>query len=359
MRMELLVDASDFWARLRDDLRDAGRSAYIQTFSFEGDRVGTALARGLERCPALDRRLLIDGFSLLYHNDRLIPGRAWLERPFRREVMLTHRWVRRLRERGTGVRFGNPIGPAPVKLIRRNHKKLVVIDDRVVYLGGINFSDHNFAWHDMMLRVEDRELGRLLAADFRASWGGQPQAMDRIVGPIHVISLTGRGNATRLAPVLEAVGSARRSIDVMSAYLSYPFTRHLGAARARGVRVRVITPGQNNKGNLARHILHVAHRHDFEVFRYPGRMSHLKAMTIDDEWLVMGSSNFDFMSYHILEELIVMTRHRPTVETFIERVWEPDLATAQLTNNRLSIGTRLGHAAVQLGAGVASVLALP
>ena len=121
MNVELLVDAPEFWARLQDDLRRAERSAYIQTFTFEGDRVGVALGRALERSPADDRRLLVDSYSLLYHSDRIIPGPAWLDRRFRREVMLTHRWVRRLRDGGAGVRFGNPLGPWPLKLVRRNH----------------------------------------------------------------------------------------------------------------------------------------------------------------------------------------------------------------------------------------------
>ncbi len=301
---------------------------------------------------------MIDGYSLLSHNDRIIPGPAWFDRAFRREVMLTHRWVRRLRKGGAGVRFGNPIGPWPVKLIRRNHKKLVVIDDRITYLGGINFSEHNFAWHDMMFRVEDFGLGRLLSADFQASYEGRSQAYDRTVGPFRVISLNGHGNAKRLEPIFEAIAAARHSIDVVSAYLSYPFTDHLAAARRRGVRVRVLTPERNNKPNLARHILQTAHRHGFDVFRYGG-MSHMKAMLIDDALLIAGSINFDFMSYHILEELMVMTRNRTMIDAFVEQVWAPDLRSARRVSIRPSLRTRLGHAKVLVGATGARMLALP
>lgn len=359
MRTQVLVDAAEFWERLKDDLRDARERVYVQTFSFEGDRVGTALGRALERCRAIDRRLLVDGFSLLYHNDRLIPGPAWLERPFRREVKLTHRWVSRLRDGGARVKFGNPIGPWPLKLVRRNHKKLVVIDDRISYFGGINFSEHNFEWHDVMFRVECSEFARVLAGDFRASWDGRPQTMDEQVGPFRVLSLNGRGNSRMLRPVLEAIAAAQRSIDVMSAYLSHPFTHHLAAAQRRGTRVRVLTPAANNKSNLARHILQRAHRDDFDVFRFPGVMSHMKAMLIDDELLVAGSSNFDFMSYHILEEIIVMTRDPATVESFVERVWIPDLAGASQARVHPSIGTWYGDAVVHLGAAVAGALARP
>jgi cardiolipin synthase len=358
MNIELLVDAAEFWARMRDDLRAAERSAYIQTFTFEGDRVGVRLARAMRDCPAADRRLLVDQYSLLYHSDRIVPGPAWLDRAFRREVALTHRWVKRLRAQGVGVRFSNPLGPSPLNLVRRNHKKIAVFDGRIAYVGGINFSEHNFAWHDMMFRIEGADLGSLLAADFLATWDGRPRASDRDVGPLRVISLNGRGNRAGMRPVLDAVDGARHSIDVASAYLSHPFTRHLARARARGVRVRVITPAENNKSNLARHILEVAHRKGLEVHRYRGGMSHMKAMLIDGDVLVAGSSNFDFMSLHVLEELVVMTRDPGMINAFLNRVWRPDLAGALPARAGSSLGTRLGHAAVRVGAVLASTLAL-
>ena len=358
MKIELLLDADEFWARLRGDLAAARQRAWIQTFTFEGDRVGTALGRALRSCGAADRRLLVDRYSILYHSDRLVPGPAWLDRAFRREVFLTHRWVRRLRSEGVAVRFSNPLGPNPVRLVRRNHKKLAVFDDRVAYIGGINFSDHNFAWHDMMFRVESDGLAELLASDFEASWSGRPVALDRTVGPLRVISLNGRANGEAVTPLLDVVSGARESIDVVSAYLSHPFTDHLARACRRGVRVRVLTPSRNNKSNLARHILETAHRSGFEVYRYPGGMSHMKAMLVDGEVLVAGSSNFDFMSYHILEELVVITRHSGMIADFTRRVWLQDVAGLDPVRVRSSLGTRLGDAAVRVGAALAGTLAL-
>ena len=357
MHVEILVGAPEFWERLKQDLRTARASAYVQTFTFEGDQVGAALGRALEACVAVDRKLLIDGYSLLYHNDRLIPGPAWLGRSFRREVASTWQWVGRLRRAGAGVRFGNPIGPSPLRLARRNHKKLVVIDERVAYLGGINFSEHNFAWHDMMLRLEAPDLGRVLANDFRRSWCGQSVAFDRAFGAIRVISLNGRGNARRMRPVIDAIESARFRIDAVSPYLSPPFTDRLASARRRGVHVRVLTPAENNKSNLARHVLHAAHRHGFEVALGAG-MSHMKAMLIDNELLIAGSCNFDSMGYYILEDLILMTRAPVVVDRFRSSVWEADLERAVPIVPRASIGTRLGHAAVRVGAACAATLAL-
>jgi cardiolipin synthase len=313
----------------------------------------------MEECTAVDRRLLIDSYSLLYHSDRVIPGPAWLDRELRSEVLITHRWVRRLRRRRVGVKFSNPLGPSPANLVRRSHKKLAVVDDRIAYLGGINFSVHNFAWHDMMFRIESAQLASALADDFRATWNGTPAKMDRWVGPVRLISLNGRGNSRGLEPIMDAMRSAKESIDVLSAYLSHPFTSELGAARRRGVHVRVLTPAENNKANLARHIRLAAHRHGFDVFTHPGGMIHLKAMLIDGELLVAGSSNFDFLSYHILEELLFVSREPAMVAPFVDRIWAPGFARAARVGAPPGIRTRLGDAAVRAAAVVAAAVALP
>ena len=129
-------------------------------------------------------------------------------------------------------------------------------------------------------------------------------------------------------------------------------------AKERGVTVRVLTPKNNNKANLQRHIMHAAHRYGLDVYEFEGVMNHLKAMVIDDRQLVAGSSNFDFMSYHILEETIVMTEEPSMVEAFVSRVWEPDLAAASKATVRPSLSYRAGDAAVRAGAALASALAL-
>ena len=359
MRVEVLADASEFWQRFRKDLAIATGSAYVQTFSFEGDRVGTALGRVLERCPARDRRLLVDRYSLLYQSDRLVLGRAWLEKSFRREFFLALRWMKRLRAGGVRTRFGNPLGPRPFDVIRRNHKKLIVVDERIAYFGGINFCDHNFDWHDMMLRVDHPAVGRLLADDFRATWAGQARSMDHTIGGLRLTSTNGRGNAAGMTPLTEAIRGATRSVDVVSPYLSPPFTDWLGEASRAGARVRVLTPSWNNKPAFKSHVAHAARRHGFELFEYPDGMNHIKAMLIDGETLVTGSSNFDFLSFTLLDELVVMTRDRGTTDHFVERVWDPDMAAAEPVRPQLTLRTAFGHAVVRASSALSRFVASP
>jgi cardiolipin synthase len=154
--MRLLVDAPEFWSALREDLAAARHEVFAQMLTFEADSAGRALADALLACRAPDRRLVVDSHSRHIVSDKLVcHPKHLLDRGLRREVRETRRTIAELRAAGVPVRYVNPLGPLLVRFPVRNHKKLAVVDGRAAYLGGINFSDHNFAWHDVMLRIDD------------------------------------------------------------------------------------------------------------------------------------------------------------------------------------------------------------
>jgi cardiolipin synthase len=162
----------------------------------------------------------------------------------------------------------------------RNHKKLIVADD-VAYIGGINFSDHNFAWHDLMLRIEAPGPAAFLAADFEATWRGEAALAEARFDGLHLSALDGRTNVRGFAPLLEAIAAAQRHICVVSPYLSFPFIGALADAANRGVDVELLTPFGNNKPMVRSYLLDAAGRAGFRIGLVPG-MSHLKAMLIEE-----------------------------------------------------------------------------
>ncbi len=332
-RTEILVDSEAVWASVRADLAAARASVFVQTYSFEGDWVGTALSDALLDARASDRRLLVDSYTRANQNDRWIalPGTLF-DPAFRAEVRNTARLVRTLRAGGVGVRFGRPFGILGQRFLNRDHKKLVLVDDRVSYVGGVNFSEHNFAWHDLMVRIEDADVARFLGRDFEASWAGRSERA-RASFPERELDLRllpGAGNRAEYRDLLGLIDAAERSIDVVGPYASPPFTERLAAAAARGVRVRIVTPRSNNKTYLRNYLLALAARAGFEVWLFEGGMIHMKCMLIDDATLVTGSSNFDLMSYNgFLAEVVAVFRSEEVVEAFRRRVLEPDLRASR------------------------------
>ena len=144
--MQLLVNFNEFWSRLTEDIRLAQQSIFIQTFAFEGDSVGKQLSEALLSSTAHDKRILADSFTRVVLSDRFCYSPVNIfDISLRSEAHDTSAMISRLQAAGVKVRFTNPYGASPRKLLSRNHKKLIVIDKHVAYLGGINFSEHNAA----------------------------------------------------------------------------------------------------------------------------------------------------------------------------------------------------------------------
>ena len=329
--IELLVDSNEFMERLESDLASARDHVYIQTMSFEGDTAGKRLAVLLKSSSAPDKKLLVDDYSRFVVNDKFkFFPKYWRDRDVRYELERTESLLSDLCASGIPVRLTNPVDPFLVRFIARNHKKLIIVDREISYIGGINFCDHNFAWHDMMIRIRSEEVADFLKHDFTATWNGTDLCAERDFGGLWLAVIDGNSNHAGFAPVLGAIDAARHSIIIESAYLSFPFFSYLRDAHRRGIRVVILTPAMNNKPIMKQYILWEALKAGFEVRLYPERMNHLKAILIDDSTLIFGSSNFDYISHAIQQEILACIIDQDVISTFKKRVLDPDLDRSEI-----------------------------
>jgi cardiolipin synthase len=328
MPTELLVNFKEFWTRLRADISAARESVLVQTFALEGDSIGKQLAEALLASPAKDKRILADSFTRIVLSDRFRYAPASLLDPkLKEEAHETELMSAQLASAGVAIKFTNPYGASPRKLLSRNHKKLIVIDNRAAYIGGINFSEHNAAWHDMMFRIDDVNAVEFLQKDFVSSWNGRNRFARSSVNDIELWALDSRHNRRAFQRVLELIDRAQRRVFVESPYITFPFYERLRAAAVRGVEVNIVTPEQNNWRLFRNYARLESARSGIDLRLYRG-MSHLKAMLIDDDYLVAGSSNFDYLSYRLYQEILaIFTDHR-LIDNFRERVMLADIACA-------------------------------
>lgn len=324
MEYRLLVGSAAFWAAARADIAAAKRRMLVQAMTFEADAAGRAVAAAVDASTAADRRVLVDDYSRHVINDHVVAATRKPE--IRREARDTRAMFDALVARDVGVRVTNPIGRNPARYAVRNHKKLIVADD-VAYIGGINFSDHNFAWHDMMLRLALPDAAAFLAADFDATWHSRPLTAHARFGALSLTALDGRDNARGFAETMAAIAAARASINVVSAYPTFPFVDALAAAARRGVAVRVFTPLPNNKPVVRDYLLAATRAAGITVRLLP-EMTHLKAMLIDGERLIAGSTNFDFASWHVEEEYVAILDDPALADAFHAAVIAPAEAAA-------------------------------
>ena len=302
-----LLDNREFVAELHQALRSAERRVLVQVMTFDGDASGLAVADLMADAAGrgVEVRLLVDCFALRYVSDRKATDPS-----VQAEAAETKAMFARLRAAGVSVTFTQPFGPVLFFGLSRNHKKLYVVDDHA-YVGGINISDHNFAWRDFMVRTEDPTVVEALAEDFGYTERGARRSVSSAV-------LTNR----RIEPAFtEIVRGASRSLVLASPYsLDVGIVRLLGQARAPAKTV--ITAKQNNYRWLRTvepYIWRRLARSGVDLRTYPD-FFHARFLLADDDKLLVGSSNFSRHSFRCNQEVCLLITDTEFIADFKDRM---------------------------------------
>ncbi|GAB4236098.1 MAG: hypothetical protein Tsb0034_10550 [Ekhidna sp.] len=317
---KILLGSERFKAQLEQVAAEARDSLLVQAMTFEGDDAGEWLIETMMQSPAKDKRLLIDSYSKVVVNDHfVISGKYLSDKAFRDEVKNTKAVLEKARTAGIAYKFVNPVGFLGQKYPLRNHKKMVVVDGVYSYLGGINFSDHNFAWHDMMIELTDEKVGKILVDDFNQTWNGINQSKVAKVGNGELYFFNGRKSQSLYEHLFQHLRDATERIDIISPYISEPLLSVVKEISKKGVGVTVISPSKNNKSIFRNLILSEYQKGYFKLKEFEG-MSHMKAILIDNNKLIFGSSNYDLISYYFEQEVVMMLQDKSLVEQFQELV---------------------------------------
>jgi cardiolipin synthase len=211
---------------------------------------------------------------------------------------------------------------------RRDHKKLLIVDCRLAFTGGINVGDEycpadegGGGWHDLCAQIEGPAVRDLLGV-FAATWhdhGGSPftlparpaeppASVGRPLSWVEVIANLGTVARPRMRrAVMHAIERAEKSVRILNAYFipDAALCRRLAAAVSRGVEVSVIVPSRSDLTLVhfaSRHLYAWLMRSGVRIFEWQGRMMHAKAAAIDGVWATIGSYNLDRRSFaHNLE----------------------------------------------------------
>ena len=302
-----LLDNREFIEDLHRALRRAERRVLVQVMTFDGDTSGLAVAELMADAAGrgVDVRLLVDLFALRYVSDR--PAKL---PEVRQEAAETAAMFERLRAAGVGVTFTQPWGPVLLFGLSRNHKKLYVVDHHA-YVGGINISDHNFAWRDFMIGITDPASVELLAEDFALTERGERQSLSGSI-------IT---NAEIEPAFRDIVNRATRSLVLAS-----PYSLDIGIVklleRAQAPDKTVIMARSNNFRWLRAaepHIRGRLARRGVDLRTYPD-FFHARFLLADDDRLLVGSSNFSRHSFRCNQEVCLLITDTDFIAGFKARM---------------------------------------
>ncbi len=299
--IEIFTEGNAKFESLERDLSNARHNIFLQYYIFSDDEVGRRIAAILKQKAreGLDVRVIYDHVGSFSSRNRFFKD---------------------LREAGVNARpFFRVTFPTLASRINwRNHRKIVVIDNAIGYIGGMNIADRYVKaigkegpWRDTHFRVKGDIVSQLLYS-FAVDWSfmGQPLLN---TGPQLLahepnelgIQFVASGPTTNWDNLslcfLRAISSAHKSIYIQTPYFlpTEALLKALQAAALSKVDVRVMIPRRSDSRLLqlaSFSYITECLKAGIKVYLYEEGMLHAKTMIIDEDFVTAGSTNFDFRS---------------------------------------------------------------
>lgn len=301
----LYIEGDVLYDTMLGAIAAARHRVWLESYIFADDPVGLRFAAALaERAAAgCDVRLHIDAAGSLF----------WVSRRMERD----------LRDHGVRVRwFHRWHWRQPWRYNRRNHRKLLVVDNRAAFVGGFNIHVENSLrlygerrWRDTHVRLAGRYVGEA-AALFKHFWRGRHRwAPDVGDGRTSVLMPNYTPKCPRVLRCAydEAFREAQGYIYLTSPYF-VPDHRTQGGmieAASRGVDVRLLVPGKSDVPITqwaARGAYQKLLDGGVRIYEFLPRVLHAKTVVADGRWAMVGTANLDYRSLFLNYELNLISR---------------------------------------------------
>lgn len=315
----LLMNGQEKFDDMFCAIRQAQSSVHLEYFNFRNDSVASLLFDILAEKvkEGVEVRALFDGFGNFSNN-----------KPLKK------RHVRDIRKSGIEIYEYNPIGfPWVDDLFNRDHRKIVVIDGKIAYTGGMNVADYYIEgtevvgeWHDMHCRIEGDEVNTLQKI-FLRMWNkvsgqdihgakyyrglGDTSYFENLKQDTCATAGKKKAGIINREPVassdiirtfyLDAINDAKDSIKIINPYftLSHKLKKALRKAVKRGVKVEIMLSVKSDiplTPDCGFYNAHKLMKHGVDVWMYTPGFHHTKIITVDGKFCTVGSANLNARS---------------------------------------------------------------
>jgi cardiolipin synthase len=288
-RVDLLDGGREAFPRMIDAIKAARATVYLEVYAFSPNGWGRQFLDALVDAAArgVKVRVIIDGWG------SLLGGRSVKAR---------------LNAAGCECRIYNRFLSLFLLRLRRDHRKILLVDDEVAFLGGINIGDEyaddelRKGWADLALQIRGPaavRLGRQLRREKLGGWAGG----------VHIYLSSETGGRKLRKRYLKAFAMAQRLILVAHAYFlpDRGVIRALKRAAKRGVAIKLLLAGRSDVPFI-RAATRTLYRRligsGVQIFEWTSSVLHAKATTVDSHRFLVGSFNLDPLSLSNLESLV-------------------------------------------------------
>lgn len=298
--IDTYTNISQMIPQLLHDINRAKEYIFFQFFKFENDPLGVEIQEALINKAQ-------DGVPVYVIYDAF-PG-----------AIVDHSFFHEMQLYGVKVHRYNPIFPLPSAYSNnRNHRKIVVIDGKIGYMGGMNIAQryltgvHGGDWRDTHLRITGtacQDLQQVFLDDWRKQSDplplhSTPSTLHQAPCPIQIVASDPEDS---IQPILHAMiqmaDAAKQYLYIQSPYFlpPKPLQEALCEAAKRGVDVRLMIPKRGDRSIFisyaSRSYLKPLLAAGVKVYFHTFGFIHAKAWVADDKIATVGSSNIDFRSF--------------------------------------------------------------
>lgn len=299
----LISEPAHYYDAMIADIESAKRYIYLETFRIGNDAIGERFLKAFIKKAeeGVEVKLLVDGWGVSN------PGNPS---------------YRQIQESGGNVRFFEKIKfntDIFTKGHRRNHRKLLLIDDEISWIGSSNLTGYNMNWRESMLRMKSEitfTLSRLFMQDFRLY-------NKYVFNKVHNTRLVRFENFEIVRDVpsiaykrinkkfIRLFQSAKKKVIIETPYFlpGFLLRKAMVDAAKRGVEVIVIIPRHSDVtlvDILRNKYLGPLYKNGIQFLFYKTNNLHAKLMLVDDAYFAIGSSNFDYRSFRYMFEIMLL-----------------------------------------------------
>jgi cardiolipin synthase A/B len=307
---EVLVNGDRIYPSMLDAIRRARRQISFETYIYASGAVADQFTAALEQAARRGVRcnLVLDAVGS-------------------KDTGPDH--LERLRRAGCAVgTFNMPAWYSFEELNYRTHRKILVVDGVIGYIGGVGVADYWAGdaqdadhWRDTQVRMQGPSV-KYLEAGFFENFAETVRPVTPRFEPPEIPFVPGVKERTLVlwsSPVggsssmkllyLVSIAAARKTLDICSPYFLTDESTMWAIERAvdRGVRVRILVEGDITDAKPVKYAGRAAYEHlmskGVEIYEYRPTLMHAKTMVVDGTWSVFGSANFDNRSLELNDEL--------------------------------------------------------
>jgi len=299
----LFFEGDELYESMLSDINTARKSIRLESYIFASDEIGWRFARTLaERVASgVSVYLHLDAAGFLSWNSNKF--KYWMRRQGIK-IRVFHRWQWR----------------NPWRYNQRNHRKLLIIDDCKLYLGGFNIhreSSREFfgikRWRDTHLLLEG-SIAKQAAILFDSFWKGERHQLPIESDATNALIPNFNYNCRQALKCLynDSFQRAQQSITLTTPYFvpDRHTQRNLQKAAQRGVDVRLLVPRKNDQ-RLVQWASRAAYAkllsNGVRIYEYLPRMLHAKTAVVDGSWAIVGTANLDYRSLFVNHEINLTT----------------------------------------------------